>query len=87
MCCHRLVVGDAVEVVALDDVVQLVGHPYFALFYNFVVAYGVKYYIGCHNSNLAHLLVAEESVGNLYKTFSAQFLALEVVSYGHIIAH
>jgi hypothetical protein len=45
MGCHWLIVGNAVEIVALDDVVYLIGHLYLAFFYNIVVADSVQYNI------------------------------------------
>jgi hypothetical protein len=86
MSRHWLVVGYAVEIVALYDVVKFVGHLYLSLFNNIIVFYSVQYDIGGYYRDFAHLIVGEEAVGNLYKSLCAELLAFKVVSDGHVAA-
>lgn len=74
VCCHWLVVRYTVEVVALDDVMQLIGEFQLTFLYHLVVTYGVDDNIGGYYGDLAQVVFCEEAVGNLDESFLPIFL-------------
>ena len=68
-CGHRLVVGDALGVIALRYAANLGGQLHGALLHYLVVAYGVDHRLRCYQSYAVEHLLGEEHIGHLDYTF------------------
>ena len=77
---HRLVVADALRVVAAGDVVQLVGEDDRALRHHLVVANDAERHVRRDHRKLVEFGLGEEAVRNLDDALTLHLFAVEVVA-------
>ena len=68
---HRLIVGDALRVVALDDATELIRSLNLALLDDLIVADGVQHDVRGNHAEAVYLIVGEELVAHLDDTLLA----------------
>ena len=83
-CSHRLVVGDALGVVAPHDADELVRQVDGFLLYDLVVAYDAEHHLVCDDGELAYLIVGEEFVLYLDDALASEFLRTEIEADGDL---
>ena len=79
---HRLIVGDALMVVAFDYADEFLGHPHFLLLHHLIVAYDAECDVRRHDRKLVDFIIGEELVGYLDDALMPHLLALQVVTDG-----
>ena len=79
---HRLVVGDALGVVALDDVDEVVRQGDVEFLDHLIVSDDVDHDIWCDDSDAVECLLGEDKVCDLDDTLLAHAVAVEVVADG-----
>ena len=84
---HRLVVGDALRVVALYDALQCVRSLYGLLLYDFVVLDDTQSDVRSHHREAVDFLVGEVLVCHLDDTLLANLLGRQVVADGDRSIH
>ena len=84
---HRLIVGDALRVVALYDALQCVRSLYGLLLYDFVVLDDAEADVWSHHRQAVDFLVGEILVGHLDDALFANLLRRQVVADGNRSIH
>ena len=84
---HRLVVGDALRVVALYDALQCIWGLYGLLLYDFVVLDDAETDVRSHHRKAVDFLVGEILVGHLDDALLANLLGRKVVADGDRSIH
>ena len=84
---HRLVVGDALRVVALYDALQCVWSLYGLLLYDFVVLDDTQSDVRSHHGEAVDFFIGEILVGNLDDALLANLLGWQVVADGNRSVH
>ena len=84
---HRLVVGDALRVVALHDALQRIRSLDGLLFYDFVVLDDTQSDVRSNDREAVDFLVGEILVGNLDDALLANLLAWQVIADGDRSVH
>ena len=84
---HRLVVGDALRVVALHDTLQCVRSLYGLLLYDFVVLDDTQSDVRSHHREAVDFLIGKVLVGNLDDALLADLLGRQVVADGNRSVH
>ena len=77
---HRLIIGDALVIVAFHDAYQLFRHLDFLLLHHFIVANDAESYVWCNYRKLVDFVIRKELIGNLDDALVTHLLALEVVA-------
>ena len=84
---HRLVVGDALRVVALHDALQRIRSLYGLLLYDFVVLDDTQSDVRSNDRESVDFLIGEILVGNLDDALLANLLGWQVVADGNRSVH
>ena len=84
---HRLVVGDALRVVAFHDALQCVRSLYGLLLYDFVVLDDTQSDVRSNDRESVDFLIGEVLVGNLDDALLANLLTWQVVADGNRSLH
>ena len=84
---HRLVVGDALRVVAFHDALQCIWSLYGLLLYDFVVLDDTQSDVRSHHGEAVDFFIGEILVGNLDDALLANLLGWQVVADGDRILH
>ena len=84
---HRLVVGDALRVVAFNDTLQCIRSLYGLLLYDFVVLDDTQSDVRSHYGESVDFLIGEILVGNLDDALLANLLGWQVVADGNRSLH
>ena len=84
---HRLIVADALGIVASDNTSQCVVKCNMILLHNLIVANDIDGGIGSNECYFVYLFVAKEVVGYFNDTFSSYLATIEIVAYRNAVGY
>ena len=84
---HRLVVGDALRVIALHDALECIWSLYGLLLHDFVVLDDTQSDVRSHHREAVDFLIGKVLVGNLDDALLADLLGRQVVADGNRSVH
>jgi len=82
---NGLVVGDAIGVETLDNIVDLVGDLYLFLFNDFIVADHDQRGLWCDEGDFVDFFRSEEFIGDFNDSFFTEFLTVEIDAKGNLV--